>query len=428
MSEATAILPRSEPISSLAAMQGMRTSRSERVLDALAFFLADVADGLGPFLVIDLTTRRGWSSAEAGTAMAMLLLGTVLTQAFTGAWIDRTRFKRGAITVASVIVALSSLGLYYVSSHVAVLALQAMTGVAVTIFPPALAAISLGLVGRGRLPARAGRNEACFHAGNVASAGLAIGANWLFGSPGVFYVVAITAALSAICAQFVREDDIDHNLARGADGDDHNLHVVPIQSLLSDRNLLWFSAAVILFHFANAAMLPLVGQKLGSRSPDAAPTFMALCIVVAQIAMVPVAILASRKAAHGRRNIFLIGFAILPIRGFLYTLTDAPTLLVANQVLDGVGAGIFGVVSILVIADLTHGTGRFNLAQGLISTATGVGAAASNYLTGLIVDRAGYDAGFYFLATVAILALFVFAATFRDANGNAALIGPGSDS
>lgn len=404
------------PISDVEATTVLTTRRSERTLDALAFFLADVADGLGPFLVIDLTSRRGWSAADAGTAMAMLLLGTVSTQAFTGAWIDRTRFKRLAITIAAVVIALASLSLYYVSSHPAVYALQFATGVAVTVFPPAIAAISLGLVGRARLPARAGRNEACFHAGNVASAALAIGANWFFGSAGVFYVVAVTATLSAISAQLIGEQDIDHNLARGADGKDQLVHVVPIRSLLSDRNLIWFATAVILFHFANAAMLPLVGQKLGSRSTEAAPTFMAICIVVAQIAMVPVAILASRMAAHGRRAVFLIGFAILPIRGFLYTLTDSPAFLISNQILDGVGAGIFGVVSILVIADLTRGTGRFNLAQGLIATSTGIGAAASNYLTGVIVDRAGYNTGFYFLTSVAILALIMFATTFRETN------------
>jgi MFS family permease len=395
----------------------VRKRSNERTLDALAFFLADVADGLGPFLIIDLTTRRGWSSAQAGMAMAMLLLGTVATQSFAGAWIDRTRQKRLAISVAALVVAAASLGLYYSESHPAVFALQAITGVAVTIFAPGLAAISLGLVGREQLPRRAGRNEACFHAGNVAAAGLAIGANWMFGSPGVFYVVAMTAALSAICAQMICEADIDHERARGADGHDLKHHVLPIRALMRNHQLIWFGLSVVLFHFANAAMLPLVGQKLGSRSAEFAPTLMAVCIVIAQIAMVPVALLASRRAAVSRRNVFLIGFAVLPIRGALYTFTDSPSLLIANQLLDGVGAGIFGVVSVLAIADLTRGTGRFNLAQGMIATATGIGAAASNYLTGLIVDASSHDAGFYFLASIAVIALGVFSLTFRDSSG-----------
>eukprot|EP00456_Euglypha_rotunda_P015293 TRINITY_DN148_c0_g1_i1.p2 TRINITY_DN148_c0_g1~~TRINITY_DN148_c0_g1_i1.p2 ORF type:complete len:435 (-),score=97.70 TRINITY_DN148_c0_g1_i1:1328-2632(-) len=381
---------------------------SERAIDGVTFFLADVADGLGPFLVIDLTTRRGWSASDAGLALALMLLGTVISQAFVGAWIDRTLHKRLAISLAALTVAITSIGLYYAQNHFMVYALQFLTGAAVTVFPPAIAAISLGLVGRDRLPKRAGRNEACFHAGNVVSAGLAIVAVRCAGAIGVFYGVAIMAIASAISAQLIRERDIDHRLARGADGPADQMSIVSIRELLSDRRLLWFVASVVLFHFANAAMLPLVGQKVGRLHPSEAPTLMAICIIVAQLAMVPVALLASRGAIHGRRWVFLIGFAVLPIRGFLYTLTDSSILLIANQILDGVGAGIFGVVALLVMADLTRGTGRFNFAQGITATAIGVGAAASNFLTGLIVDQAGYNAGFYFLTLVAVVALATF--------------------
>lgn len=382
---------------------------SERALDATTFFLADVADGLGPFLVIDLTTRRGWSATDAGTAMSMLLLGTVLSQTFTGAWIDATRHKRLAVSLAALLVAGASIGVYFAGSSKTVFALQAATGAAVTIFPPAIAAISLGMVGRARLPARAGRNEACFHAGNVTAAGLAIGASWLWGTVGIFFCVASMALASALSAQLIRESDIDHQLARGADSVGRATAIAPIGRLFRNGRVAWFVAAVVLFHFANAAMLPLVGQKVGHSRPESASMLMAVCIIVAQLAMVPTAVWAGRAAVHSRRMPFLIGFAILPIRGVLYTFTDSPVLLIANQILDGVGAGIFGVLALLVMADLTQGTGRFNFAQGLVATSIGLGAAASNYVTGRLVDAAGYNAGFYFLAAVAVLALVVFA-------------------
>lgn len=383
---------------------------SERALDVTAFFLADVADGLGPFLVIDLTTRRDWTSTDAGTAMSMLLLGTVLSQTFTGAWIDKTHYKRLAVSLAAIAVALASVCVYFTTDRNTVFGLQVLTGVAVTIFPPALAAISLGMVGRDRLAARAGRNEACFHAGNVTAAGIAIGASWMLGTVGIFYGVAAMAIASAIVAQCIRERDIDHQLARGADSDDDDeAHIVSKWELLRDKRILWFAASVVLFHFANAAMLPLVGQKVGHATPDSAQAIMAICIIVAQITMVPVAIVASRAAKFGRRPIFLFAFAVLPIRGMLYTLTDSSTLLIANQVLDGVAAGIFGVAALLVMADLTRGTGRFNFAQGFVATAIGLGAAASQYVTGRIVDAAGYNAGFVFLSAVAVAALVLFA-------------------
>ena len=126
-----------------------------------------------------------------------------------------------------------------------------------------------------------------------------------------------------------------------------------------------FSASVVLFHFANAAMLPLAGQKLSHGHDRGAAGYMSACIIAAQLVMVPVALLASRLAVSwGRRPVFLIGFAVLPVRGVLYTMTSSPYALVAIQLLDGIGAGIFGVVGTLVIADLTRGTGRFNLMQG----------------------------------------------------------------
>ena len=268
------------------------TQASERALDATTFCLADVADGLGPFLVIYLTSRRHWTSGEAGMAMSMMLLGTVLSQTFVGAWIDRTRAKRHIITVASLLVACISIALYYASSRTAIYGLQFVTGTVVTVFPPTIAAISLGLVGRGRLPARAGRNEACFHAGNVAAAGLAAVAGG-FGSAGIYYAVAMMALASAFCTQLIRETDIDHRLACGADGLAENEDAAPLRSLLCNSCLIRFVFAVVLFHFANAAMLPLLGQKLVANRPDSASTLMAVCILVAQLVMVPTAILTS---------------------------------------------------------------------------------------------------------------------------------------
>jgi len=394
-----------------------RTQVSERYLDLLAFFLADVADGLGPFLVIDLTTRRHWSATQAGTAMAALLVGTVFSQTLTGAWMDRTRLKRLAITLAALVVAAASIGLYLATSVASIITLQLAIGVAVTVFPPALAAISLGLVGRRRFAARAGRNEACFHAGNVASAVLAIYATQQWGTVGVFYASALMAVLSAICVQFIREADIDHNLARGADHDaltaislSHQTpSVISPWDLLRDRRLVWLIVSVVLFHFANAAMLPLVGQKVGRESnPADAASLMAMCIIVAQVTMVPVAILASRGAVFSRRRVFLVALAVLPVRGLLYTLTDSHVWLIAIQILDGIGAGIFGVVALLMVADLTQGTGRFNLAQGMMATAIGLGAAASQFLTGLIVDATSDNTGFLFLALIAVASLIVF--------------------
>jgi MFS family permease len=179
--------------------------------------------------------------------------------------------------------------------------------------------------------------------------------------------------------------------------------------LLTCRPLLIFAACAVLFHFANAAMLPLVGQKLALQDRNLGTSLMSACIGAAQIVMVPMAMLVGRKAdAWGRKPLFLAGFLILPIRGVLYTLSDNPVWLVGVQLLDGVGAGLYGALFPLIVADLMEGTGRFNVAQGAITTAQGMGAALSTTLAGFVVVRAGYSAAFLVLAAIAGAGLLLF--------------------
>ncbi len=155
-------------------------------------------------------------------------------------------------------------------------------------------------------------------------------------------------------------------------------------------------------------MLPLVGQRLAEGQGLDPTVYMSACIIAAQLVMIPTANWTGRLTQSGRKPLFLLGFAVLPIRGVLYTLSSNPYFLVSVQILDGIAGGIFGVLSVLVIADLTRGTGRFNVTQGMLNTAVGIGAGLSNLLAGFVVQQAGYNAGFLLLATIAAVALGVF--------------------
>jgi MFS family permease len=215
----------------------------------------------------------------------------------------------------------------------------------------------------------------------------------------------------------IPERAIDHELARGLhdetaeqwairkEGDQPSGFTV----LVTCRPLLIFTACVMLFHMANAAMLPLVGQKLALQDQNLGTSLMSACIVAAQIIMVPMAMLVGAKAdTWGRKLLFLAGFLILPIRGCLYVLSDNTYWLVGVQLLDGVGAGIYGAIFPVIVADLMRGTGRFNAAQGAVATAQGIGAALSTTVAGLVVVHAGYSAAFLTLAGVATLGLLLF--------------------
>ena len=180
--------------------------------------------------------------------------------------------------------------------------------------------------------------------------------------------------------------------------------------LLRSRPMLCLAVSAMLFHLANGAMLPIMGQKLALRHAGQGVLFQAALIIVAQLVMIPMAILVARRADRwGRKAIFLAGFLVLPLRGVLFALSTNPTHTIAVQILDGVGAGIFGAVFPVMVADLTRGTGRYNLALGAATTMQGIGAALSTTLAGTIIVLGGYQLAFLTLAGIALLALLLFA-------------------
>jgi len=292
-----------------------------------------------------------------------------------------------------------------------IITVQVVNGLAAAIFAPAVAAITLGLVGPKMFAARIGRNEAFTHAGNVGAAALTGLAGYVLGPEWIFYLVTSIAVASMASVWSIREQDIDHDLARAAIPKTltHQETACGIRALLGDRHLLTFALSTTLFHFANAAMLPLAGQLLSRNNSTGASLSLSACIMAAQLVMIPVAALAGTLADRwGRKPVFLIGFAVLPIRGLLYTLNDNPWFIVTVQLLDGIGAGIFGVLWVTVVADLTKGTGRYNFALGAVPTAQGIGAALSNLAAGYVVNGWGYHAGFLVLSGIAMVALSLF--------------------
>lgn len=384
-------------------------------LDALNFFLADVRDGLGPYLAIYLLAVRGpdqgWNEATIGLVITIAGITGLIAQTPAGALIDSSRNKPGIIIAGALAVTLCCLALPFVTDFYVVAATQSLAAVAGTIFPPALAAITLGIVGPKAFARRIGRNEAFNHAGNAVSASIAAGTAILFGPAVVFWLMAVLAALSIGAMLIVPAREIDDTLARGLpDEPDAQAPASSIRALLANSGLRLFALLCFLFHLANAAMLPTVGQLLtGVVGKEQATSLIALCIVVAQCVMVPVAIITGARAdAFGRKPIFLVAFGVLALRGALYPVSDDPVWLFAVQCLDGVGAGVYGALFPIVVADLTRGTGHFNVSQGAVATAQGLGAALSASIAGLTIVAAGYSAAFLTLSAIAALGFLLY--------------------
>lgn len=385
---------------------------ADRQLDALNFFLADVRDGLGPYLAIYLLSVRGpaygWNEATVGFVLTLSALIGLAAQTPAGGLVDRSLNKPRLLILAALAVTAASVSLPFVSGFVWVAGTQSLAAVAAALFAPGLSALTLGLVGPKMFARRVGRNEAFNHAGNAVAAGLAGLLAWRFGPEVVFWLMGALALASVAAAARVDNSQVDNRTARGLGGTDEAAEAPSgWRTLLECRPLLIFAALCAVFHLANAAMLPFVGQQLAREvGQDHATSLIALCIVAAQAVMVPVAMASGRLVERvGTKPLFVAAFAVLAVRGFLYPVFDAPAWLVGVQLLDGVGAGIFGALFPVVVADLTRGTGRFAVSQGAVATAQGLGAAFSAGLAGLIALHLGYGAMFATLGAIAAVGL-----------------------
>jgi predicted MFS family arabinose efflux permease len=383
------------------------SARSLRALDWLNFLLADVQAGVGPFLAIFLAGYK-WNEQQVGIALTIGGIAGIVAQTPAGALVDRLRCKRLLIAVGVAALAVGALVIACFPLFWPVLAAQTLIGAMSSIFMPAIAAISLGIVGHELFGQRQGRNQTFNSAGNATAAVMMGLIGYFISNRGVFFLVAVMAAPTLLSLLLIRPDEIDYDLARGARERKDDGEPASIRVLLKNRTLMIFLGCAVLFHFANAAMLPLLGEMLARGKGRSSMMFMSACVVTTQLTITLLAAWAGRTAdTWGRKPLLLIGFAVLPIRGLLYILTHSVYLLVGIQVLDGIGAGIFGVLSVLVIADLTQGTGRFNLTLGAIATAVGSGAALSQTIAGAIVHHLGDRAGFLFLAGVAAAAFLM---------------------
>jgi MFS family permease len=383
-------------------------------LDAINFLLADVRGALGPYLNVFLVTQQHWSQSEVGLVTTIGGLLGLSVQTPIGAAIDATHAKRGAIIAALAMLALGAIVIFAMPTFWPVAIANGLMAVVGDVFGPAVAALTLGLHTRKQLAMRMGRNSAFDHAGNVAIALAAGAVGYAFSQRAVFLLVPVFTVLAGLAVLSVPAGAIDYGRARDLpennDSTGAGAGAAGYSILFKSRPLVIFGLCVMLFHLANAALLPLVGQKLAAAHPKEATAMMSACIVAAQMVMLPIALLVGRSAdTWGRKPLFLAGFAILPVRAVLYTLSNDSIWLIGVQVLDGVGAGIFGALTPLVIADIMRGTGRYNLAQGAIATVQGIGASLSGLAAGVIVDHFGYSPAFLSAGAAALAALLVFA-------------------
>ena len=385
--------------------------QSVHALEATYFFLADVQTGLGPFLAAYLA-GAGWEPGRVGMALTIGGIITVVLQAPAGAIVDQLKSKRLILVLASAVLALGAVLLSVTAAPWAVYTSQVLIGGAGPFLGPTLAAVTMGIVGMTFFDRQFGKNQSFNSAGNVACALMIAGVSHWFGNRAIFITAALLTIPTVLAIWAVKSGDIDYELARGGAEEVEGKEVVArtpvLQTLLGDRVLLVFLVCAFLFHFANAAMLPQLGEMLSHGARGTAAPFMSACIIVTQVIIMCFAPAIGRFAnVHGRKPLLMAGFGALPVRAVLYTLTHNTESLIAIQILDGIANAIFGVVSILVVADRTRATGRFNLVQGGLATAVGLGAALSTTFGGKLIQDFSYRISFLSLGAIAAFAFLL---------------------
>jgi MFS family permease len=388
--------------------QTSASDRSLHGLDWLNFFLAGVLTSFGPFVALYLA-GQGWRQEEIGFILTASVLVGLLIQVPGGALLDAVQSKQLVVALAVVTIACSALILALRPHFTPAVIAEGLLGVTGGLLGPAVVAISLGLVGNEGLPDRLGRNQRFAAIGGFSAASLMGLLGYLFSNQVIFFAGAALAVPTLLALSRIRAGEVHFARACCAPPGDYHPSRPPRSTrgaIFKNPRLLVFASCIVLFQLANASALPLVSEELGAVRGSS--LVISALILIPQLVVAVLAPWIGRTArSWGRRPLLLIGLTALPIRAACFALTRDPVSLAVVQVLDGVSGAAIGVLTPVVIADVTKGTGRFNLAQGVVGTFSGIGAALSTTLSGYVTQSFGNAAGFSAITGVAIAAVAV---------------------
>lgn len=383
------------------------TALAGRGLDGLNLFVANIQTGFGPFISVYLTTQ-GWTQTNIGTALSLGTIAAMASQIPAGALVDAIRSK--ALVALFSILAFSASALLFAIHPTAlwVYAAEVLHGFSSCTLGPAVAAMSLALVGPTMLGRRLGRNSRFASIGNGVGAALMGACGYYVSEQAVFFLTAaMTLPALFSLLPLARLQDPALALKEGW----HRREAPPrarIASLLTNRGLIIFALCAMLFTLGNSAMLPLAGNTLTKEAGNFASLLIAGCIVVPQLVVAAISPTMGELAEQrGRRLVLLIGFCTLPVRGVLFATLDNPAALVLIQGLDGIAAACVGILVPLVASDIAGQSGRYNLSIGFIGLAIGIGATISTTLAGWIADAFGTPAAYAALALVGLGAVLL---------------------
>jgi predicted MFS family arabinose efflux permease len=384
------------------------SGQSQRSLSGLIFCISDIRHGIGPLLSIHLRNSLHWDPAKIGLALAAIEFSAFLSQIPAGLLIDSSKRKRSIIAFSALLIIIGCLIILLNTSLSWIISAQLLMGIAVALILPTLGSITLGLFGRKKFASRLGRNELWNHLGNVFTALTAGLIAYKFGSFAIFFLLIGFAIGSLIFLSFIKPREINYEVSRELPTE-ANTSAIPVKDLFKRKSIIIFNISLILYYLANGAQMSLVAQMLAIRDPKNGALLIAACMIIAELTMVIVAYVMSKVVNRfNRKTLFLTAFIILPVRALLYVIVENSYLLLLIQTLDGVAAGILGIMGTLINSDLAINTGRFNLIQAFGGMSNSIGESLSLVSAGLFASIFGFNTSFLFLVAVGILGTAFF--------------------
>ncbi|EPV9359349.1 MFS transporter [Campylobacter upsaliensis] len=382
----------------------------------LNFFIADVRDGLGPYLGVFLKEHQ-FTESQIGLITTSASLCALIFGIFLGVLIDKTHFKRGIIALCIVGIVLATGANYFYPHFTFTLMAQIAIALCAVCLAPAFSAITLGIVGQKGFSKQISLNEAYKHAGTAFSAGLSFIFALYYGIGAIFIITALMGVCALVFLALLKSSQINHAVACGKEEGVE----IPLRKALGDVRVLFLGLVMFCFHLSNAYMLPLLSQRAHTLGVDSSGAYAAATILIAQCTMIGISLLCMRLLqTKGNPHfssiyVYLMGIALfgLIVRGGVAAHFDGILAMIIVQILDGVGAGIVGVILPLLVAMLMRGSGHINAAFACVMTFGGVGAALSGSLGGYIAQYFGYFYAYLTLAFVATFGLLIWVFSYK---------------
>lgn len=429
-----------------------------------------------------LITSRSYTEKQAGVLFFVFGMSQFLFQAPAGYLMDYSDKKVLWLSLASIGTTLLTVGTAALAEEDGgnlrlMILIKFLQGGITALIPPGLNSITQGIVGATGMTKQVARNEMNNHFGTavIVLVGSLLAFS-LYPNIGPLFVVSPIACIGVVFFLMrIKPEHIDHNAARGLTAETElsaayvppeysdvkepkkkesvqtmpsfnfglgtkntknntsrgeTLHAETPLQVLRDPILMLFTLICFFFHTANGCVLPLTMQSLALEGGRSGILMSGLCIILAQTVMVASAkICGDYSVGFGRKPLFLIGLFSVSIRCAILVFLSSvgakngsnivlQLFTLSTQFIDGIGAGVFGTMYVLVTSDISGGTGRFSLTLGITTAAMSIGGTVSGYLGEMLAEDFGYRAAFGILGIMslvpALLYLIFMPETLRD--------------